>query len=204
MHKELFGYVGKDGHYRNGLVDGGMQLVPIRSQKRKLKLQKAVHQRYVSRHFKGAFIPAGEQAVSIRWKGNEPIIDYQNISARYIDFNLRALMRNPEREIARATAKAPKAKSFKYQCGEHQSNEAWPRNLIAERVIKLMNAYAPGGTKYKEYANSSNHFKEWLGGLVAYEFRNQRSFKAYLRSKSEAQQRQFKANRAARRSRHAK
>jgi hypothetical protein len=200
MHKEVYGYVGKDGHYRSGLNDDGLEFHPVKSEKRRIALQKAVHQRYTSKHLKGAFILTAGQKPKVRWKGDKPIIDLETVSLQYIDFNQRKLAKDPKSEVARAVAEAPNAKSFKIQCGEHSSGSSWPKQLVGEQVVKWMNEYKQGGSKFKGH----NNYKKWLGGLIAFEFKNQRGFKRYLNDKAEHQKAKLTKNRKARKARKAK
>lgn len=196
-HKEVYGYTGSDGHYHGGLNDDGLEFYSVKAPKRRITLQKAVHQRYVSKHYKGAFILTAGQKPDVKWKGNEPIIDLESVTLRYIDFDQRRLIKDPAAEVKRATDSAPEAKSFKIQCGEHSSGSSWPRSLVGQQVIKWMNEYKQGGSKYKK----GNHYKKWLGGVIAFNFKNQKSFKRYLNDKAKHQKAKLAKNRKARKAR---
>lgn len=150
--------------------------------RKKSNLAKA--QQY-ARHDKGgpkfdvAFIPTIEgEKTRVSVKGDEITVRTKYLTQRTVLFNMKNLAKDPEKEIARAITKHPKAQSFIIMAGKYQFNGGLTRNLVQNEVLKLMMRYSPGGEPYKIRGENS-HYKNWLIGLEAYFYNNQDNFDAY-------------------------
>lgn len=171
--------------------------------KSKDKLSKA---QAFARHEKGgpkfdvAFIPVASPKAKIKWSDGKMKVQTGSVTEEYLFFDLVNLAANPEQEIANTLDKNPKAKAFVVMAGKYLWNGAIQRKFVEENVMKLMARYSPGGEKY----NENNHYQNWLFGLVASEFTDQKSLNEYRKAYHDAKEVRLKQKKSQRRIRRAK
>lgn len=140
-----------------------------------------------------AFIPTAQPGIAkikvSRGKVPRFKVIERGIERESLPFNPRKLVRDPDGHVAELLATEPKATHFAVQAGRFEISAALTRERVAPRVKQLMERYSVGGERYKKTRNSSNHWKEWMGGINVYRFPDQASPGAYMQAKLDAARR---------------
>jgi len=125
--------------------------------------------------FKVAFIPTSGEPVKIKWTKSGMKIVGKFVTSEPLLFDPFRLVENPEAEVNRTTALAPKAKQFSIMCGEHLIPQTESRNNVPREVNRLTAKYAN--------EDKNNFFGNWLIGLTAHEFDNQGDLADYKKDR---------------------
>lgn len=127
-----------------------------------------------------AFIPTDGKAgtrVSISKKG-ELKVKSKYVEQHYIPLNKKSLAKDAEKHVKDEIKKYPSANNFLIRCGAYEIQQPAGRHNVGKRVSDLTKQY---GDK-----KENNYFENWLHGLTANKFSNQKSMKEYLIAKSKA------------------
>lgn len=115
-------------------------------------------------------------------------IEYDNVKTEIIEFDKRELIKDPENHIETLISEyAPNAKQFNVAVGQDGIYEITDsvmmgsKERIKQVVTNLMERYSPGGKDYYKKGKTNNHFKYWLFGLKAHEFKNQADWLEFKR-----------------------
>jgi hypothetical protein len=146
-----------------------------------------------------AFVPVANPADAVikvsKRKGARPQFtvvesssEYGTIQRASLPFNPRKLAKDSDAHVAETLAQAPpEAKYFNIQAGEYEIANATIAPFVAAKVRRLMSLYSVGGERYQaRKGRNSNHWKNWLHGLNAYTFPDQKSAAAYGQAKADA------------------
>lgn len=129
--------------------------------------------------FKVAFLP-GSSGAQVQWTAdNTPIVREKGYSKVPVEFNRRALARDPQREVNRVLdSKAlRRAKRFGIMTGANvMLGGGIPDRIgLFGKIHKLMQAYdgrkpLPRGSGNRGDKPSAHHWNKWLFGVVGFEF----------------------------------
>lgn len=125
--------------------------------------------------FKVAFLPAETDNAKVKITKAGVVIQEQGYTRHLIEFDQRALAKDHEKEVKRAIAQAPAAKSFQIIAGQNVIMSAFDKTTLPAEIGKLMAKY-DGRTPLPMSSGNfgdrpkSHHWKLWLAGVQAYEF----------------------------------
>ena len=131
------------------------------------------------KYMKVAFVPTnGEKSrIRVNNKQGKIIVTTGNVIHERLAFDVKRLARNTEKHVLDTIKKAPDAKEFTIRVGEEGIFEirakTFKRADVSQGVINLMNSYSD--------KKQNNFWQNWLYGVEAYKFKNQKSFNEYRR-----------------------
>lgn len=168
--------------------------------------------------FKVAFIPHVPK-VDKRGRETKPRVDVEKgvirIRERYytkimVALDQKQLVRDTAAEVGRAIKMAPDAQRFAIQAGVNEMPGLYDRQLIGERVRRLMNLYdgkraLPRGSGNRGDSPKHHRWQLWLHKLIGYEFpRASKSAVSSVITDFDAARRELQKRRRAARKRHYK
>lgn len=113
-------------------------------------------------------------------KKGELITKTLNVNVISLLFNKSKLIKNTDNHIKETINKAPKDfKRFTVMAGVNEITGTWPKGELLEKEIKrLMNQYS--------VTTKNNYFGNWMYGIKAYQFVNQKNEKDFLNRQKES------------------
>jgi len=142
-----------------------------------------------------ALVPVADPKLKKRVKvtARSITIEYDHVKTEILEFDKRELIKDPNSHIDKLIQEfAPGAKMFNVAVGQDGIYEIADRVMmggkerIKDVVNSLMERYSPGGKDYFKKGKTDNHFKNWLFGLKAHEFKKQEDWAAFRASWYEA------------------
>jgi len=112
--------------------------------------------------FDVAFIHTPDPSVKVDIKDDRIILRSKHVTEIDLSFNMKNLVNNPEKEIARVLALEPNAKQFVLRTGQYLYNGGLSRKSVPREAEFLMLKYGDKET--------NNFFGNWLFGVRAVKF----------------------------------
>ena len=125
--------------------------------------------------------------VKVKIKNNKVFIKQGEVTTQYLNFDLKKLVKNPEKHVLEVANRAPNAKQFNITVGDegiYEIDKPKPKRLLTNFVLQLMDQY----NEKKE----NNYFGNWLYGLKANYFENQDNFTNFKRALKKAKNKKRK------------
>lgn len=113
------------------------------------------------------FAAAPDETLEVKFdKRGEVMVRRQGLDVRKVNFDMHLLLEDPAEAIQEALEELEGATRYKIMMGPHESRGTFTRENILDGIQYFIGQYSDD--EFDEYDPKSQHFRNWLGGLIGY------------------------------------